>query len=138
MFIIDASDATQKLRFAKRMGDNAAESGLFDMIDFAEQITWPLIPIKWGYLQDSFYWSEKSGYDDDLLVVEYFYSSENPNDGFDYAWYQERGIDWRTGKKLHHPSRRGKHPVSPYAATGLGLASPFFEEIVGRSLRVVY
>lgn len=64
------------------------------LLQRVEAETWPMVPVEHGYLQDSFSYLLVS--DLPRMSALMTYSSQDPEDGYDYASYQHENMN------LHH------------------------------------
>lgn len=64
-----------------------------------EKMTFPYVPLKWGYLQDGFHTEQRSN--TPKLQIDMMYDAYS-NQGFDYAYIQHE-------KNLHHPKKGIDH-----------------------------
>lgn len=61
------------------------------------------VPLKTGRLEESYRYTIIDN--ENFIELHSIYSAIDPNDGYDYAYYQYEGVNWKTGEPLHHPIR---------------------------------
>lgn len=111
---VDYSQFLEKKQSVVRNVMVHVEIAADEIVEKTESITFPLVPLLFGYLQDSFY--ERYISPAPNLEVEMLYAAYNIRDGYNYAFIQD---DTKTQYKLyghlfHHP-RKGQ---SPYLTEG--------------------
>ena len=61
------------------------------------------VPLDTGRLEESYRYTIVEN--DFFIELHSIYSAIDPLDGYDYAYYQYEGVNWKTGEPLNHPKR---------------------------------